>query len=511
MIAVSNAWKDIQARLLLPETHIEIDCSVTEVDVQNGIEIFGTDEAVFSNTISAKYEDIEAIKYATNELNLWALDGSFSIAPDSGPYANIGYTSDIDSNGSITVKLKELHSSITSGVTITWGGRHDEYPSSFTITAKNGNEVVYHYKVVDNTDQVSEIFSKIQNYDSITITVNEWCLPYRRVRIEKFIIGNMLTFNKGDIFSYTHEQTGHLNSGELPKNSISFTLNNTDGRWDPGNPIGMEQYLSERQRLKVRYGLDVNGTIEWIKAGTFYLSEWRIPSNGLEASFVARDVFEYLLNETYPTNGNRSGTLNELISEAFESAGVPDDVTKLVDESLQKYSATIPDGEYTCAEIVQMCANAAGCVVYQDREGELHIEPLNKVHSGVNIPLTLSYSHPEIELSKPLRSVSVSYVNGGPYVFQVGNSGETQTVSNPLVVDETQAQLVAEWVKDTLVTRKTVKGEYRADPRLDVFDIVAVASKYGDLQNVALTSIKYTFNGSFRGEYTGRLLEVINT
>jgi hypothetical protein len=345
----------------------------------------------------------------------------------------------------------------------------------------------------------------LQNYDSITITVHAWSLPYRRVRLEKITIGHVLTFYKKDIFSYTHEQTGHLNSGELPKNSITFTLDNTDGRWNPNNPVGMEQYLSERQKLKVRYGLDIDGTIEWIPAGTFYLSEWRVPNNGLEASFVARDIFEYLLNETY--TGGRSGKLYDLIWDALDSAGIPDDFKYILHPSLNNYSAIIPEGEHTCAEIVQMCANAAGCVVFQDREGVLHIEPLSKVHSNAVIPLTLSYSHPEIELSKPLKNVAVSY-GENTYSLPVGSSGETQTVSNPLIGSEAQAEFIAKWVRDTLTTRKTVSGEYRADPRLDVFDIVAVASKYGDLQNVALTDIKYSFNGSFRGNYTGRLLEV---
>ena len=504
MIAVSNTWKDIQQRFLLPETHIEIDCTVTEADVQQSATIVGENEAIFSNTISALYDTAKTVKYATNELNLWALDGSFTIAPDSAPYADIGYASD-SFEGKVTIQLPEVHTSATSGVTIAWAGRHDEYPTIYTITAKNGSRVVYESTVTNNTEQVSALFAQLQDYDSIAITVHAWSLPHRRVRIEKFTIGHVLTFYKKDIFNFTHEQTGHLNSGELPKNSITFTLDNTDGRWNPNNPSGMEQYLSERQRIKVRYGLDVGDGIEWIKAGTFYLSEWRVPNNGLEATFVARDIFEYLLNETY--SGGKSGSLKDLILDAFDSAGVPDDLIYVLAPSLSSYSATIPEGENTCAEIVQMCANAAGCVMFQDREGILHIEQLNKAHTNAVIPLTLSYSHPEIELSKPLKNVAVSY-GESQFSLPVNSSGETQTVSNPLINSEAQARYIAEWVRDTLTTRKTVSGEYRADPRLDVFDIVAVASKYGDLQNVALTSVQYSFNGSFRGNYTGRLLEV---
>ena len=188
----------------------------------------------------------------------------------------------------------------------------------------------------------------------------------------------------------------------------------------------------------------------------------------------------------------------------YFSADIPDDFLYSFDSSLGEYETTIPSGTRTCAEIIQMCANAAGCVIYQDRDGVLHIEPLNKVDTGYVIPLSLSYSNPEIELSKPLKSVSVSYGDGNSYVLPVGNSGETQTIDNPLM--NNQYGFIAEWVRDTLITRKSVSGEYRADPRLDVFDIVSVQSNYGDLINVAITDIKYTYNGSFRGNYTGRLL-----
>ena len=191
----------------------------------------------------------------------------------------------------------------------------------------------------------------------------------------------------------------------------------------------------------------------------------------------------------------------------FESAGVPDEIVIDLNESLKNISTTLPQNEYTCAEVVQMCANAGGCVAYQDREGAFHVKPLVKTVSGYVIPLELSYTHPEIELSKPLKSVSVSYGENGTHTLSVGGSGETQTVNNPLVTDEEQASLIAEWVRKTLSTRQMVRGEYRADPRLDLFDIVEVASKYGSLYNVAITDIKYMFNGSFRGNYTGRVLE----
>ena len=507
MIIVSNAWKDINQRFLLPETFVEIDCTITDAEVQESATISGENEAIFSNTASVLYDTAKIVKYATTELNLWSLDGSLVITPNSTPYADTGYASETDSQGSVTVRLPAVHNNPTSGVTITWSSRYDEYPSEFTITARNGNNVVLQRHVTGNTSQTTAIFEQLQNYDSLTVSVQEWNLPYRRVRIEKVVMGYVMTFNKKDIFNFTHEQSGNLNSGALPKNSIDFTLDNTDGKWNPSNPQGLEQYLSERQKLKVRYGLDVNGTTEWIKAGTFYLSEWRVPSNGLEASFVARDIFEYLLNETY--TGRLTGTLFEMANDAFRSAGVPDDFTYEINAILGSYSATLPEGEHKCAEVLQMCANAAKCVCYQDREGILHIAPLDKTLKDYIITSALSYSHPEVELSKPLKNVSVSYGDHQTFTFAqpLAQSGEVQTVSNPLVATEAQAAEMASWVADMLKSRQIVSGEYRADPRLDVFDVVTVeSSKYGSLTPVAITNIRYTYTGSFKATYTGRVL-----
>lgn len=503
MVPVSEQWKDIHQRFLLPETHIEIDCSITDKESQENSTVFGTRESFFSNTASVLYDTTKTTKYATNELNLWALDGSRTIVPDNAPYADIGYVGGGTEGGTVMVVLPEVKKTPLAGVTITWGGMYDEYPSEFTVTAKNGDVVVAETTITENTSQVSVVFGEINNYDRILIVPHNWCLPNRRSRVEKVVLGNVLTFTKKDILSFTHEQSGHLNSGELPKNSITFSLDNTDGLWNPNNQNGLSKYLSERQKIKVRYGLDVGGSIEWINAGTFYLSEWKVPSNGLEANFVARDVFEYLLNEPY--TGSKKGNTFFVIQDAL--SGLPEGASVFIVPQTDKY-VEIPDGEYTCAEILQLCANATKSVMYCDCAGVFQIRSLPKINTEYVIPLSLSYSHPEIELSKQLKNVSVTYKDG-TFVLPVGNSGDTQTVNNQLLASEESARDVAVWVRDTLSTRKTLRGEYRADPRLELFDVVVVQSKYGDISNVVITNIKYTFSGSFQGNYVGRVLEVI--
>lgn len=506
MIAVSDTWRKIQQQFLLPETFLEISCGIGDVGIQDLLDVTGSNEAVFSNTqnLVESLSEAPATKYATLEHNLWVLDGSRSTEPYIAP----GYANDKGLPASVTFTLPQVRNVPIPGLTITWSSEHGEYPTAFSVEAKNGDTVVASATVNDNTSSTTELDLEIVDYDSLTITVHEWCLPDHRVRIDTVSFGHILTFTKKDVLSFTHEQQGNLNSGELSKNSIEFTLDNVDGRWNPHNPAGIEKYLSERQRVTVRYGLDVGGSTEWIKAGTFYLSEWKAPANGLEASFAARDIFEYMLNEPY--TGLETGTLSQLVSEAFKSAGVPGDFVAVVDPSLDNYTATLTD-TYTAAEVVQMCANAACCAAWQDREGVLRIEPINKTMSGYSIGANQSYAHPEVALSKPLKSVSVAYGTEQKFLLNVGNAGETQTVDNPLVGNAAQAEAVAEWVRDTLELRKTVSGEYRADPRLDLFDIVSVDSKYGVIVPVAITDIRYTYSGSFRGNYSGRVISGVSS
>lgn len=510
MIEVSEAWKDIQQRFLLPETFVEIDCTISEVGAEAGASAVGENETVFSDVGSTIDDTPKSAKYATNELNLWALDGTRTILPSSAPYGTSGYVSNIAATGSVTMTFPAVHSVASSGLTITWSNLYGEYPTVFTVTAKNGSTVVAETTVTDNRDRVSAVFVSIKDYDSITITVHDWCLPNRRARIEKIVIGHVLTLTKKDIISFKHEQHGDLLSGELPKCSIEFTLDNTDGRWNPTNPTGMEQYLSERQKLVVRYGMDMNGTVEWIKGGVFYLSEWDAPANGLEARFVARDVFEYLIgtntNKLPNMSSTQYGPLSSIITWAT-TASLPDGASVVVDESLGKTAGRQFGADGTYAEMIQKCANAACCVIRYDRNGTLWIEPLNKTQVDYTITQALSYSHPEVKLLKPLGQVIVDYGGEEPFLLEVATGGEKQTLTNDYILKSDAAESVAAWVRDTLTSRKTVSGEFRADPRLDLFDVVKVESKYGPLEPVVITNITYTYNGSFRGSYTGRVLE----
>lgn len=318
--------------------------------------------------------------------------------------------------------------------------------------------------------------------------------------VEITFAGTGMVFNKTHITKYTHEQNGCLLSGSLPTNKISFSLDNSLATYNP-NTVN----FVEHQKITVKYGFDYDGdgvADEWINAGTFYLTEWNTPSNGLESSFEARDMLAFFMDKPY--RGVTSGTLKEIAESAISQAGLPSDAVVEIDNTLSEYTTTITTA-YSLAEVLQLCANAACCVMWQDRDGVLRIKPVHNLMSDYVVREGWAYSYPEYDVSKPLKAVNVTYANNESRVLTVANGGETQSVSNELITQETQAYELAHWVAALLKNRKKISGEFRADPRLDIFDKVKVESKYGVNEAVVITSIKYSFTGSFRGAYEGRV------
>lgn len=515
MIAVSDRWKQAHKEMLVPISEIEIEYNVTEPGVQADAHSTATPEETFSAAENAVLEVLaEEQKYAMLEHNQWVLDGTYiplpAIVPDADGFISSNLSAE---NGvfteipTITITFSKVNEGTLPGITLTWSKIYDEWAESFRVTAYNGSTQVAQAEVHDNRSVTSIVWVPIQGYNKIVIEILKWCLPYRRARMLECLIGIKQVYSKSDLMGYEHEQSVDLLSAELPKNAIVFKLDNSTSKWNPDNPSGAEKYLIEKQTLKVKYGFRIDDGIEWIKAGTFYMSEWQTPSNGMEASFTARDILEFC-GEVY--SGTRKGTALTVAKAALAQSGVEIGTYVLDEAVLSAVNAdfSTDTNEYTCAEVLQMCANAARCCLWQCRDGILHMEPIvsnltdyviGQLADGVNN----SYTHPEFNLTKELKSVSV---NQGMGVASNAVTGNVQTVDNPLVVDASTANAVAAWCRDCLKNRKIVSGEFRADPRLDALDTVTVVSKYGS-SRVQITNVKYTYAGAFRGSYTGRVME----
>ena len=507
MIAVSETWKAVQKETILPESFVEVTYWITEPGAQNvatpsnnGATFFSDHNAILD--VASKYFK----KYATLENNIWALDGSFGILPDKEPYGDTGYVADAE-YPTVTISFPNVRTHPIPGVTIVWSETYGEYATRCRITALNGTEVVASEEFLN--DSVRSTFEMpISGYDRIYIEIIDWVIADHRPRIERVYLGALEVYTKADLLKYSHRHNVDLLSTELPKNEIVFSLDNSSNVWNPDNPVGNVRYLADRQEVSVRYGYKLADGIEWIPAGTFWVSEWDTPNNGLEATFTARDLLEFM---NIPYTGPRVGTLYDIAIAALDQADLPradnGNPRYLVDEALKSISTdfSVDVEPYTAAVILQMVANAGQCVMYQDREGFLRVERYSPKLSDHEITQDVSYTHPERVLTKPPKSVSI---NRTMWTENVASSGEAVEINNPVITQEDNATDVCGWAASVLRRRNLIKGSYRPDPRLDVLDVVSIESKYSEKFIAAVTEIAYEYNGAFRGQYTGREVEV---
>lgn len=520
MIAVSNAWKTAQSQILLPEMFVEITYTITEPGLQ--------EEAVATGNYPEDFSDVSQVTntadknteaYATLDYGCWGLDGSFGYASDSmvepgyvdQNYSNVDAGLDVSPYPTVTVNFDSRHDVSIPGLIIAWSETFYCWATDFRVSIYGSDSLVAQKTIKGNTSPVSVVMLDMVGYSRIEIEVLKWSHPYQRVRMTDIRLGIENVYTKTDLLGYDHNQSVDLLSAALPNNQITFKLRNDDNRWNPDNPSGVERYLIEQQEVRVRYGMDLNSTTEWIKGGTFWLSEWSTPSNGLEAVFTARDAIGFM-EAIY--GGIRVGTLYEIAVAALEEANLPtlDDgsVRYLVDESLKNITTDFSgdDNEYIISEVLQMVAHAGCCVFYQDRDGVIRIEPRSESYSGYMIGPDISYAHPEYTINKPMKAVSVAYGDKQRAVVEVAGRGEVQTVDNEFVVTEEDALRVGEAARKILENRKIISGEFRADMTLDVLDNVIVTSKYAS-NIIAITDITYsTTGGAFRGKYTGRVVSI---
>lgn len=422
MQTVSDAWKRNHKKTIVGESFVEVSLDIADPDALADASSQDNGASYISDTAQVVSEvDKNIVPYSTLEPNLWLLDGSRKTLPISD-IGECGFVGDVlstndgifrDKTPIVTLNFTRVHHNPVSAVTITWSLAYGEFAEDFVVTAYNGNEVAAEKEVRGNKDVRSVVMMDIEGYDRITIAIIRWCLPYHRARIEGVFVGLNKVYSKSNLFGYSHTQNVHPLSTELPKAEITFSIDNTDNTYNLSNPKGLAKYLLERQEVKTRYGYRMDdGNIEWVKGGTFYLSEWSAAQNSMEAGFTARDLLEFMSATFYEGVYNENGTsLYDLALQLLTKANLPlnsnGSVKWVISESLKNIYTTAPLPVDSIANCLQLVANAGGCAFYQDREGTLHIEPFEMVASDYAISSQNSYSNPDITLSKPLKQVNV--------------------------------------------------------------------------------------------------------
>lgn len=516
MVEVSDKWKEKFNETLVPESFVEITCGITEPGINKKATIVTSSAAPFSTFHNIALSDNASIsRYSTGEPNLTVLDGSCDIVPSSPPYGTTGFLSaeifDDSNHPVIRLELPSENKSSVPGVSICWSTVFGEYATDFSVSAYLGTSKLKTVTVNGNKSVRSDVEAELSGFDAVEIEVLKWCLPDRRVRVEQVKIGRYLVFDKTKILSYSHSSARDPISGQLSQESISFSLDNSDRTWDSVNPQGIYKYIYERQPVTVRYGMDVDGKTEWVSGGMFFLSEWSVPANSIEASFQARDAFLYLSSTKY--TGRKYGTLYEMCYDALELLEA-DEITFDISDELKDYSADISsDGSsYKNSDILQLAANAAGMALYQTRDGVITIKRAYEFGSGTDvedITLLNNYSWPEITFAQNLLNVTTS-VGSKTYAYPENPSGRgvSQSLSNALLSESTleKSRNALTESYSVLSNRRKATLEYRASPITDALDFVKIHHQFDYSATLLLTNVSYTYNGCFKGKLEGYMM-----
>ncbi len=387
MQKVSDKWVAIQNDTLVDESQIELYMKVTDPDASEDASASVNSEQTFSQIEDVVGGvDYQITPHATLELNFWLLDGSRTLMESDSDGTN-RYVSHSPSGADkifgthpiISIGFSQVHQNLIQGVSVVWGKHWGEYAEEFIVTAYNGTNIVATKRVTDNTSVTSIVRMDIRDYDSITIEIVKWCLPYHRARVEEIILGINQVFGKGDLMSYSHNQNISPLSTELPNIEVSFSLSNIDNAYNPHNPDSLSQYLMERQEVSVRYGYKIDGVYEWIDGGKLYLSEWDAPQDGNTVDFKSRDLLAFMTENFYGGQYHPEGiSLYDLAEEVLIDANLPPHsdggVRWEIDESLKDIYTVAPLPIDTHANCLQLIANAGGCAICPDRSGRIKIQ-----------------------------------------------------------------------------------------------------------------------------------------
>lgn len=304
--------------------------------------------------------------YATSEQDFSKVDGSMYFLPKDRTYYNNGIVTQ-DILGSIYISFQGVVGLDIKGLTIDFG---EYYPTDFTIENEAIKRVYEgnakrHFVTEDTFDGTSYLI----------ITPTKMVNGQGRLRIYQFSCGIVNTFTNVETKSYTQKQFVSSISETIPSTDMSITVDNQNLYYSPDNPESTLAYFEQGQEMRVAFGYDVMGigVIEWLPEQVAYIKSWS--ATDTEAKFNATDRFDYMTEKYYRGMYRENGiSLYDLAVDVLKDAGITDEREYFVDPYLKKVIVYNPMPIVKHSEALQIITNAGRCVLYEDRNGRIHIQ-----------------------------------------------------------------------------------------------------------------------------------------
>lgn len=428
---------------------VDPDAEITGVSTNSESGLSHTGQVAIRGNGSADH------RIATLELNRWALDGSFSIRPDDPTdlEGQVGWESDNLCGGDGVfenppyVELSLANVSILQAVTLEFSGDElNGYPVDFHVDLFAGETLLETVEILDSTGNVIVVSDfTVNNPTRVRLTVTRWSLPFRRVRMARFMLGFIETWDASiiqDVDIYTEVTFSGL---KIPYSSCTIRVENKNHRFDPYAPNTIFNSIEERQAIVVDLGLRLeDGSVEWLPGGTYYQQSagWKLQDLTVEWELL--DVVGMLVKRRFVVPATLPTTLDGWIQAIMASLGVNFSHKYLVDENVVGLVLTSTKEKVsgkTCGELLRFACMATNTWPRQDFEtGYLRVGKLERFE-GNRITLDNMPKYPEMSANDDIADITFE-LDSGEVVFP-GNNTESEvslTVKNPFVHTQDDAR-----------------------------------------------------------------------
>lgn len=364
MQATSRAYKTEQKQHLREKSHVYVYLGVISRGAQRTARI--TTEVTEWSQLPTSNVPLEGV-YATYEENFMRCDGS-QLFPPKNNWAMYQGAASADIGGAMTFVFDNVED--IKGITLKFFD--DAIPLRFRI--ENGLPRYtreYEYSVDDLDDNhYWSCEDEFGESSYIKITPLELQGGNQRLRIQEIMFGKGFYFKDEQLISTARKNTvAHL-SDKLPSKSFTFTIDNLNKKFASDDPHSFVHFLQEQQEVFFDYGRDLpDGSTYAIKGGKVYLKTWS--NDDQKATFNTVGYLDFMDTTYYKGHYEPDGiTLYDLAVEVFEDAGIEN---YHIDSFLKRVTTHNPLPVEKHKNLLQLIANAAMCIFYEDRNGDLTI------------------------------------------------------------------------------------------------------------------------------------------
>lgn len=479
--------------------------------------------------------------YATFEENYFKLDGSMKIPPRPNEgNSEVGFWSSeiTDKYGYFNTVNPQLTFNFSKpfsvlGLTISFDTINEETANHFNIQAFNASGgLVKNIDYIENTNSIFTINEPVEDFTKLQLTIYQWSKGKRRAKVTEVNFGIVQEFSGSELIDLTVLEEMDLVGTTVPSNEMSFTLDNSDRRFNLLNPEGIYRFIRARQEVFVYIGLQITeteGDNEYVPIGKFYLTEWQTDEGALTTTFTGRDIFDRLETEEYTTS-LKNTTLYALAEDILLKSKV---THYRIDSKLLGDSTLGFEEPIGAREGLQNIAIAGRSVIYQDREGTLvieRIEPLttstgfitftgSDIYTGLSsypevsndyqmqsIDFENTFAEPQVELNESIYSL-IFLINDGTengtevtFINPIEHTnGATYKIENPLINDELQAERLADWMFTEYNMRAYYRANWRQNPALECGDAIMIENSFGVTKKGRIVKQEFLFDGALSG------------